>query len=449
MSRNIPDKNAVTISPEENSLRDTSAGKLLFTCYRDKQCIMLLSDGRLKAVSFPEEQNSKIGAIYIGKVKNISPHINAAFVEIADREICFLPLKDATSPFLLNRNYDGRILVGDELPVQVVRDAQKTKQASVTSRISLSNDYFALELGFDHILYSSKLEKSKRTHIAKLLEECGITGKAAHLNQNALRNRKEEQRKTNVSFLENINVPPVGMIVRTKAGEFTDASELSSNFHALADVFMNLLHTALHRKNYSLLKEAPEPYEYVFNQLIYTNEYDEIVTDHPETYSKLIEFTQKHMLDKKVRLYTDKTLSLQNLYSISSKMEMALSERVWLKSGGYLVIQPTEALTVIDVNSGKYEARKGIEETALKINLEAAEEIALQLRLRNLSGIIIVDFINMKEETSREKLLTSLNTAVLKDRLQTKVVDMTPLGLVELTRKKESKPLYEQVKGFL
>lgn len=446
MSRNIPDKNSVSISPEESSLRDTAAGKLLFTCYHDKQCIMLLDDGRLKTVSFPEEANSKIGAIYIGKVKNISQNINAAFVEIADSEICFLPLKDATAPFLLNRSFDGRILAGDEILVQIVRDAQKTKQASVTARISLSNDYFALELGFDRILYSSRLDKAKRTHIANLLQDCGIEEKATYLNQNALRNR-EEHKTTNEAFSGNINVPPIGIIVRTKAGEFTDASELSSKFHALSDIFIDLLHKALYRKCFSLLKEAPEPFEYVFNHLIYTNEYNEIVTDNPETYSKLIKYTREHMPDKKVRLYTDNTLSLQNLYSIPTKMEMALNERVWLKSGGYLVVQPTEALTVIDVNSGKYEARKGFEETALKINLEAAEEIALQLRLRNLSGIIIVDFINMKEDDSREKLLAFLKSAVIKDRLQTEVVDMTPLGLVELTRKKESKPLYEQVKG--
>ena len=117
---------------------------------------------------------------------------------------------------------------------------------------------------------------------------------------------------------------------------------------------------------------------------------------------------------------------------------------MWLKSGGYLVIEPTEALTVIDVNSGKYEASKDSEETALHINMEAAKEIALQLRLRNLSGIIIVDFINMAREDSRSQVLSLLKRRTADDRLQTTVVDMTPLGLVEITRKKKNKPLWEQ-----
>ena len=123
---------------------------------------------------------------------------------------------------------------------------------------------------------------------------------------------------------------------------------------------------------------------------------------------------------------------------------MALERRVWLKSGGYLIIEPTEALTVIDVNSGKYEARKGYGETCRKINLEAAEEIALQLRLRNLSGMILVDFINMEEEEEKTELLSCLRKLVKSDKVKTTVVDMTPLGLVEITRKKVNKPLAEQ-----
>lgn len=440
MSRNIADKTSVTISSEEAILRNTSKGKLLFTDYRGKKCAMLLKDSRLTAVSFPEEGSSKIGAIYIGKVKNVANNINACFVEIADREICFLPLKDATSPLLLNRKFDGHILAGDELPVQVVRDAQKTKQASVTARISLSNDYFALELGTERVNYSSRLDKAQRACIADLLRECGILeSKTNRLCQTALKLRTD--------FMENLSVP-IGMIVRTKAGELSDASELSEKFQIVATEFITLLHAAFHRSCFSCLKKAPEPLESAIAQFATPDEFDELVTDSEEIFLPLSNYVREHMPEKKMRLYEDKSLSLKSLYSLDTKMEMALSERVWLKSGGYLIIQPTEALTVIDVNSGKYEAKKDNEETALKINLEAAEEIALQLRLRNLSGIIIVDFINMKEESSCQKLLHFMKTAVRRDKLQTTVVDMTPLGLVELTRKKESKPLYEQVKSL-
>ena len=125
-------------------------------------------------------------------------------------------------------------------------------------------------------------------------------------------------------------------------------------------------------------------------------------------------------------------------------MERALEKKVWLKSGGYLVIEPTEAMVVIDVNSGKYSAKKQQRETIFRINREAAEEIARQLRLRNLSGIILVDFIDMDDPEDREALLRFLGGILKEDPVKTILVDMTPLGLVEITRKKVRKPLYEQ-----
>ena len=169
----------------------------------------------------------------------------------------------------------------------------------------------------------------------------------------------------------------------------------------------------------------------------------EIVTDQLSMQEPLERYCREHEIDVSVRLYQDDTLSLSVLYSIESKLETALASRIWLKSGGYLVIEPTEALTVIDVNTGKYEAGKEPQETYRRINLEAAEEVAIQLRLRNLSGIIVVDFINMQASYNRE-LLEYLRALVQKDKIQTDVVDMTPLGLVEITRKKMSRPLREQ-----
>lgn len=438
MSRNIAKKSSVSLPAEDSMLRNTAGGKLLFTDYQSRKSAMLLKDDRLTAVSFLEESRSKIGAVYIGKVKNVAENIDACFVEIADREICFLPMKEAAAPLLLNRSFDGRILAGDELPVQVVKDAQKTKQASVTSRISFSNDYFAMELGTDRVNFSNKLDKMQRAFLTELLQKCGILDekKGNRLAQKAL--------LINLTDIPETITAPVGMVVRTRAGELLDADLLAAQFRQLADAFVSLLHTAFHRSCFSCLKKAPEPFEYALKQIAAMDEFDELVTDDAQLYSQLADYAKVHLPGKTVRLYADNALSLESLYSLRTRMKTALSERVWLKSGGYLIIQPTEALTAIDVNSGKYDVRRGSEETALKINLEAAEEIALQLRLRNLSGIIIVDFINMKTEASRQKLLHFLKTAVRKDRLRTIVVDMTPLGLVELTRKKESKPLHEQ-----
>lgn len=154
---------------------------------------------------------------------------------------------------------------------------------------------------------------------------------------------------------------------------------------------------------------------------------------------------QKEDLEK-LRLYKDTQISLNRLYSLETKLSKALKERVWLKSGGYLVIQPTEALTVIDVNTGKaISGKKPTEETFFNINLEAAEEIAKQLRLRNLSGIIIIDFIDMQKDRNKELLISCLSKWIEKDPVKTVFVDMTRLNLVEITRQKVRKPLHEQI----
>nr|MCR5282344.1 ribonuclease E/G [Lachnospiraceae bacterium] len=153
------------------------------------------------------------------------------------------------------------------------------------------------------------------------------------------------------------------------------------------------------------------------------------------------------LTETSVRLWEDDTIPLKLRYKIGSAMEQALQKKVWLKSGAFLVIEPTEALTVIDVNSGKAQSRRFVPENFhLKINLEAAEEIARQLRLRNLSGMILVDFINMDQEESRQALVHEMRRLLLKDPNGANLVDITALGLVEITRKKTMPPLSEVAK---
>ena len=166
-------------------------------------------------------------------------------------------------------------------------------------------------------------------------------------------------------------------------------------------------------------------------------------------YSEIKEYLETYQKEDlhKLKLYSDPMLPLIKLYGIETKLENALKEKVWLKSGGNLIIQPTEALTVIDVNTSKaVTGKKNVEETFFKLNLEAAKEIAKQIRLRNLSGIIIVDFIDMKKEENKECLLNTLNEYLKQDPVKTMLIDMTALNLVEITRKKIRKPLYEQIK---
>ena len=195
----------------------------------------------------------------------------------------------------------------------------------------------------------------------------------------------------------------------------------------------------------SLLEPSEAVYE-VLEQMADPSEYSEILTDDPQIYRQLSEGDHPLLKQKSIRFYDDPAISLRLLYSLERGMEEALDTRVWLKCGGYLVIEPTEAMTVIDVNSGKNEAKKAGEDTYYQVNLEAAEEVARQLRLRNLSGIIIVDFINMAEKERQKELLETLKNLTAGDPQHPRIVDMTPLGLVEITRKKSHPTLAEQFK---
>lgn len=481
MSRKIAPKESVTVTADEAAFMNTEKAKLIFTVYQGRQCALTIRQDRLMDACFFSKVPSNIGAIYIGKIKSIAKNLDACFVEIAAGEICFLSLKNISSPYLLNRSFDGRILEGDELLVQVVRDAQKGKRASVTTEISLSNDYFALMLGSEKVGFSSKLEKEKKNKIKKLLTKNEIIENGS-LTQNCetLLSLPEYNRlRAEGVALDNLKLPPIGMIVRTRAGESSNGLswEASSErnilqqFYDLSLQFIRLLYIAMSRSCFTCLKKAPLDFEAVVQKFIMENTTDkdfsyEIITDQETLYPQLKEYCDSygaaakmeevHSIEKKlsmeeghstkvkVRLYQDKMFPLSVLYSIEKKMGMALDSRVWLKSGGYLVIEPTEALTVIDVNSGKYEAGKNPEDAYRKINREAASEIALQLRLRNLSGIIIVDFINMESVQDNKELLAYLRTLVKSDRVSTTIVDITALGLVEITRKKINKPLREQ-----
>jgi len=442
MSRNITPKASAALAKEDAALRRAFRGKLIFTRYKGVVCALLIQNERLRAASFQEPSPNRLGAVYVGKIKNVVKSIDACFIEIADRELCFLPIKDASNPFLINRKYDGRLLEGDELLVQIERDAQKAKQAAVTTHVSLSNDCFALALGNTHIGYSAKLTPEQKESLKQLLTEKGIS-------ENGCLSRKPEKLLSpsdyaafqQIKSRDFTKLPAMGLVVRTQAASQDSPEILLQRFFELNARFLDLIHSALHCSCFSCLKEASGFCGQIMDRLAAKDEYDEIITDEPDIYKQL---TEHRLNAPNIRLYQDDALPLGSLYSMDTKLDTALNTRVWLKSGGYLVIEPTEALTVIDVNSGKYETKNGNNEAmALKINLEAAQEIMLQLRLRNLSGIIIADFINMSEESSQTKLMEYLKELAKRDRVRTTVVDITPLGLVEITRKKTSRPLHE------
>lgn len=406
--------------------------KLLLTHYQGKLLALFMSNNRLLSVKvYEEEKASLVGNIYVGKIQNMAKGIDAAFVEIADKEVCFLPFDNCKHPSVLNRTVsdhsDHQLKAGDTLLVQVVRDAIKTKQPVASASISLAGNYLAVSEGSEKLGISNKIPEAKKQEIILFLQETGLIDG----------NRKCQGIKEGT-----------GVVIRTNSGTLNDFTPILQEWHALNEELQRIFEVAPYRTAFSCLKKNDKPYLEDLKGY-YTGEIDEIVTDSNEVYHELLEYVTKQKETcgielPAIRQYTDE-YPLEKLYSIKTHIDEALGSRVWLKSGGYLVIEPTEALTVIDVNSGKYEASKHTDSDELffRINMEAAEEIARQLRLRNLSGIIVVDFINMDEDEKKKQLMDRLKILTAKDSVRTTVVDITALGLVEITRKRVNRPLRE------
>lgn len=374
-----------------------------------------IQDNKLTELSLEDEQQSSIlDSIYVGKVQNIVQNIQAAFIEIQSGLICYYSLEDLKNPIYTKKQGKKSLVIGDELLVQVIKEGIKTKAPVVTTNLSFSGKYVILTTGDKKLGVSGKLSAARREELRRLLEP--------YCEEN------------------------IGVIVRTSAGEATD-EQIIEEYVNLKKEVKKLLEQSIHRTCFSKIY-TPEP-EYVRNlKKSYVNQLDEIVTDDPEIYEILkVYFEEKQPNEReKLRFYEDNILPLCKLYNLPLQIEDALRTKVWLKSGAYLVIEQTEAFTVIDVNTGKFEGKKNRQDTFLKINLEAAREIARQFRLRNLSGIILIDFINLENPESKKKLLTELEEYVRIDSVKTNVVDMTSLGIVEMTRKKERRSLLEMIK---
>ena len=374
----------------------------------------LYEDGKLMELSLhPLEHASILGNIYIGKVRNIVKNIQAAFVEIENGMLCYLPLEDAQAPVYTKPKKKGQPLVqGDELLVQVSREAVKTKQPSVTTKISMNGKYLVFTIG------NGKL---------------GCSGKLSGAEKTRLRQWGQEQKLPE----------DLGMIIRTNASGVAE-EDLNTEFVRLMEQYIYLKGPATHRTACScVLRARPAYLSSVLGSR--SNFLKEILTDDKKIYEELSVFLQEEMPEdcNKLRFYEDRSYPRKAAWRLEKGMDEALSTKVWMKSGAYLIIEPTEALTVIDVNTGKYTGKKTPAETILKINLEAAHEVARQLSLRNLSGIIIVDFIDMESKEDQETLMRTLGEELSRDPVKTILVDMTRLGLVEITRKKVRRPLHE------
>lgn len=386
----------------------------------------------------PPDEDSLLGNIYIGRVENVVQNIRAAFVKISPEQTCYLSLDDLKNAIFTKKlSARKEIVAGEELLVQVEREALKTKEPAVTANLNFAGKYAVLTTGNRRLGISSKLNKEQKAHYKELLHE--------------------------------FDTESYGLIIRTNAASVADET-LIAEIQNLEMEWSQMRENACHKTCYSVLKKARPTYlEDVKNQRegsvseIITDDrglFETICTDygiHPKQFmtngSVPVPVDQFQVPTAAgaedfltITYYHDPMLTLSSLYSVKSSLEKALREQIWLKSGASIVLQHTEALTVIDVNSGKNIIKKEMRENLLRINLEAAKEIAYQLRLRNISGIIIIDFINLLAKEDEAVLLKEFRTYLKDDPVKTDLIDMTKLGLVEVTRKKIRKSLRDSLK---
>ena len=356
-----------------------------------------------------KNKTNSVGSIFKGKVKKLLPHMNAAFIDIGEKKEAFLPLKD-------HLECCQKLKVGDEPLLQLRRASIQSKGAKLSCKITLPGKYLVLMPTIDYISVSTKLDEETKKLLKKRIYEI-------------IQPFNEEDK--------------FGYIIRTKAINATD-EEIIQDFQALKQQWNNIV-KRYHKVNAPALlyEEGLRAYAFLRDyagdiQKIYTN--DKYLAEQLEDYIRL-NFNKS---DIKVIYVSENKESLFEKYNVERLINRILNPYVWLKTGGYLIIEETEALVAIDVNSGSLKKYKTLEETALHTNLEAAKEIVKQIRLRDLGGIIVVDFIDMYLEEYKEKLIKVLEEEIKKDKQTIKIKSFTSLGLLELTRKKADKSLIKQ-----
>lgn len=365
--------------------------------------ILVVSKVRNKILGFQFEENklsriynlenkSLVGNIYVGYVKDIVKNLNAAFVEIDGESKGFLSLK----------NYPQKIKQGDKILVQVAGDKVKTKDYLLTWKLNFSVGSVILTVGNNNFSISKKIDDS-------LLRE---------------------QYKNSFSHF---CTDEYGFILRTNA-QSKDLKNLENNINEAIEIYNQTVNKFNFLKAKTLVYKKDKQLE-VLEDFVLKKD-GMVITDVEQIYESL------KAADICASFNDEKKINLINKYSLEKHLQNSLNRHVWLKSGGYLIIEHTEAMTVIDVNTGKADFKSNRDKTIQKINEEAAKEIARQLQIRNISGTIIVDFIG-SDELKNGNLIAVMRQEVKKDYVSCSVVDITKLGLMEITRKKQEQPLYE------
>lgn len=412
-------------------MEEKMQGKLILTSYAPKKqgpvykvaCFM--TNGQLEYIKvLPEEHSFPIGSIVTGKVTNVVSNIPAAFVALdAQKTMGFLSLDHIEQAIVTNRKFHGTLQSGDEVLVKVIREPIKTKEATLSTVLDMTSKYAIAQNGNGRLLFSKKLSASKKEQILSYLVSKAIATKEKQL----------------------IGMEDVDLTIRTEAASLCDDfSPLSRDISYVTAGLRSLKQHAAMRTCYFVHQKPVTWLTEVWQELSSMQcVIEEYVTDDFLLFTQLQQLIPKEQV-KRIRFYEDTSVSLSALYQIPTQMDRITQKNVWLPCGGYLCIEPTEAMTVIDVNTGKAIQKKDTEQLFAMVNQEAAVEIARQIRLRNISGMIIIDFINMKEKAMEEKIKDVMKQCTKKDFCQTHIYDFTKLGLLEMTRSKKSRALHER-----
>lgn len=386
--------------------------------------VAVVENGVLQEVHI--ERASKrglVGNIYKGRVSRILPGMQAAFVDIGLEKAAFLHASDISSPTVSDESEHPKkvgsiadlLTDGQDIMVQVVKDPLGTKGARLTTHITIPSRYLVLIPGETTIGVSTKIEDEQE---------------------------RQRLREAVTGFINNSDMDSGGngYIVRTVA-EGADINALRAD-----QIFLCKFWESIQQKI-----DSSEPGSIIFEDLMLAvrslrdfvhDEVEKVRVDSRESYQNLLDFANRFIPHMSSRLeYYPGERPIFDLYSIDDEIQKSLDSKVQLKSGGYLIVDQTEAMTTIDVNTGSYVGHRNQEETIFKTNLEAAQAIARQLRLRNLGGIIIIDFIDMVMEEHKDQVMKALEKHLAKDHTKSHITEVSALGLVEMTRKRTRESL--------